>query len=51
MGLWRRDEEVALDDRYAREKRFFYFSLLYLFGHFAALLAEAGLKYFELGGW
>ncbi|PCD77850.1 heme o synthase [Pseudothioclava arenosa] len=51
VGLWRRDEEVALDDRYAREKRFFYFSLLYLFGHFAALLAEAGLKYFELGGW
>ena len=51
IGLWRRAEEAALDDRYAREKRFFYFSLLYLFGHFAALLAEAGLKYFNLGGW
>lgn len=51
VGLGRRGEEAALDDRYAREKRFFYFSLLYLFGHFAALLAEAGLKYFELGGW
>jgi heme o synthase len=40
-GLWRRSEKQAEADRYAAEKRFFTFSLFYLFGHFAALLAEA----------
>ena len=41
VGLWRRGEEAAGLDSYRAEKRFFRFSLLYLFGHFAALLAEA----------
>ncbi|MGY6536155.1 MAG: heme o synthase [Pararhodobacter sp.] len=41
FGLWRRTEEAALLDGYRAEKRFFRFSLLYLFLHFAAFLAEA----------
>jgi protoheme IX farnesyltransferase len=32
-------------------KAFFRFSLLYLFLHFAAFLAEAALKPYGLGGW
>ena len=39
--LWRRDEAIAGADGYRAEKRFFTFSLLYLFGHFAAFLVEA----------
>ncbi|THD82213.1 protoheme IX farnesyltransferase [Aliigemmobacter aestuarii] len=50
-GIWRRDEEAAQADRYAVEKKFFRFSLLYLFGHFLALLAEMALVPFGLGGW
>jgi len=49
--LWQRDEAAAEADGYLREKRFFRFSLLYLFAHFSALLAEAALRSFELGGW
>ena len=51
IRIWRRDETAAEADRYAVEKRFFRFSLLYLFLHFSALLAEAALKPFGLGGW
>ena len=40
-SIWRRPEEVAIADDYKVEKRFFRFSLLYLFAHFAALLFEA----------
>lgn len=53
-GAWRirnRDEGAAAADRYAAEKRFFGFSLAYLFLHFVALLAEAVLASFGLGGW
>ena len=53
-GGWtilRRAEETALEETYRFEKRYFYFSLLYLFGHFLALLVEAGLRHFGLGGW
>lgn len=39
--IWRRDEAQAEADKYAVEKRFFKFSLLYLALHFGALLAEA----------
>ncbi|AQS46988.1 protoheme IX farnesyltransferase [Thioclava nitratireducens] len=46
-----RTEAQAEADKYAVEKRFFYFSLIYLFAHFAALLAEAGLSYIGLGAW
>ncbi|MCU0911173.1 MAG: heme o synthase [Rhodobacteraceae bacterium] len=41
--IWRRDEAAAEADGYAVEKRFFRFSLLYLFLHFGALLADAAL--------
>ncbi|MFT4151233.1 MAG: heme o synthase [Paracoccaceae bacterium] len=49
--IWRRDEDLAATDRYAVEKKVFAFSLLYLFLHFGALLAEAALKPYGLGGW
>lgn len=53
-GAWRvfrRDEAAAQADAYRAEKRFFRFSLYYLFLHFCAFLAEAALKSFGLGGW
>lgn len=46
-----REEAVAGADGYRAEKAFFRFSLLYLFGHFAALLAEAALRPWGIGGW
>ncbi|MBF9031433.1 protoheme IX farnesyltransferase [Rhodobacterales bacterium HKCCE3408] len=42
--IWRRDETAAEADSYAVEKRVFRFSLLYIFVHFGALLAEATLR-------
>ncbi|MES2667140.1 MAG: heme o synthase [Pseudomonadota bacterium] len=54
IGAWRiraRDETVAEADKYAVEKAFFRFSLLYLFLQFTAYLVEAGLKPYGLGGW
>ena len=49
--IWQRDETQAEADKYAVEKAFFRFSLLYLFLHFGAFLAEAALKPYGLGGW
>lgn len=49
--IWRRDEVQAEADKYAVEKQVFKFSLLYLFLHFGAFLAEAALKPYGLGGW
>ena len=49
--IWRRDEAMAEADKYAVEKAFFRFSLLYLFLHFAAFLAEVALKSAGIGGW
>ena len=49
--IWRRDDAVAEADKYAVEKKVFAFSLLYLFLHFGAFLAEAALKPYGLGGW
>lgn len=49
--IWQRDEVMAEADRYATEKAVFKFSLLYLFLHFTAFLAEAALKPWGLGGW
>ena len=46
-GAWsiaRRDEAAAEADKYAVEKGFFKFSILYLFLHFGALLADAALR-------
>ncbi|QCO57898.1 protoheme IX farnesyltransferase (plasmid) [Pseudorhodobacter turbinis] len=49
--IWRRDEVQAEADKYTVEKQVFKFSLLYLFLHFGAFLAEAALKPYGLGGW
>ena len=49
--IWRRDEAVAEADNYAVEKSVFRFSLYYLFLHFGAILAEAALRPYGLGGW
>lgn len=46
--IWRRDEAMAEADGYKVEKAVFRFSLLYLFLHFTALLADAGLR--AMGG-
>ena len=51
VRIWRRDEAMAEADKYAVEKAFFRFSLLYLFLHFAAFLVEAALKPYGLGSW
>ena len=48
--IWRRDEAVAEADKYAVEKAFFRFSLLYLFLHFGAFLVEAALHAYWLWG-
>ena len=49
--IWRRDEVMAQADGYAVEKKVFRFSLLYLFLHFGAFLAQAVLWHYGLGGW
>ena len=49
-AIWRRDEAAAEADSYRIEKKVFRFSLLYLFGHFCALLAEAALRSLTMGG-
>jgi protoheme IX farnesyltransferase len=41
IRIARRDESIAEADGYAAEKRFFRFSLTYLFLHFGALLGQA----------
>jgi len=46
-GAWtilRRDKEMAEADNYAVEKSFFRLSLIYLFAHFASLMADAALR-------
>jgi len=53
-GAWRisrRDESASEADNFLAERSFFRLSLLYLFLHFGAILAEAVLKPFGLGGW
>ena len=51
IALVRRDEAQAAADGYRAEQAFFRFSLTYLFLGFGALLAEASLKPYGLGGW
>ncbi|WP_270729413.1 heme o synthase [Shimia sp. Alg240-R146] len=51
VSIWRRDETVAEADGYKREKAFFALSLVYLFLHFGAILAEALLAPYGFGGW
>ena len=53
-GGWmilKRDEALAEADKYSAERAFFRFSLVYLFLHFGALLAEKSLSSFGMGGW
>jgi protoheme IX farnesyltransferase len=42
---------MAEEDNYLVERKFFRLSLYYLFLHFGAILAEASLKPWGLGGW
>ncbi len=51
LDIFRRDEAAAEADGYRTEKAFFRFSLYYLFLHFGALLVEAALRSFDMGGW
>jgi protoheme IX farnesyltransferase len=51
VTVWRREEEAAVADNYAAEKRAFRISLSYLFLHFGALLVEAGLRAMGWGLW
>ena len=51
VKIWRRSEAAAVADKYAAERKFFRISLLYLFLHFGALLAEGILRSFGMGGW
>ena len=51
FAIWRRDEDTAHADNFKAERSFFKLSLMYLFLHFGALLVEAGLGPFGLGGW
>jgi len=51
LRIARRDEADSEADSFAVERRFFKLSLLYLFLHFGAILAEAMLKPWGLGGW
>jgi len=51
IDIWRRDEEMSEDDNFLVERKFFKLSLLYLFLHFGAILVEAVLGRFGLGGW
>ena len=49
--IWRREETAAEADEYKTEKRFFAFSIFYLFAHFVAILVEKCLAPYGLGGW
>ena len=49
--IWRRNEEICEEDNFLVERNFFKLSLLYLFLHFGAILVEAMLQPFGLGGW
>ncbi len=49
--IYRRDEAASEFDNFKIERSFFKLSLLYLFLHFGAILSEALLKPFGMGGW
>ena len=51
LRIWRRNEVDAEADNFKAERAFFRFSLLYLFMHFFAILAEALLAPYGFGGW
>ncbi|MEL6682943.1 MAG: heme o synthase [Pseudomonadota bacterium] len=49
--IWRRDDVACEADKHRTEIKVFKVSLYYLFAHFGALLAEAALRQYGLGGW
>ena len=49
--IWRRSEAETTADIHLAERKFFKFSILYLFLAFGGLLIEASLMPFGLGGW
>ncbi|WP_341367065.1 heme o synthase [Yoonia sp. BS5-3] len=49
--IWRRDDAASEADRHKVEINVFKVSLYYLFAHFCALLLEAALRLYGLGGW
>ncbi len=49
--IWKRNEDDAEADNFAVERKFFRLSLYYLFLHFGAILVEASLRPWGLGGW
>ncbi|OAN72300.1 protoheme IX farnesyltransferase [Sulfitobacter sp. EhC04] len=49
--IWQRDEVAAEADNYLVERKFFRLSLFYLFLHFGAILIEATLRTWGMGGW
>ncbi|MEP2027483.1 MAG: heme o synthase [Paracoccaceae bacterium] len=51
IQIWQRDEDMSEADNFAIERKFFRLSLWYLFAHFGAILAEAALRPWGLGGW
>jgi len=51
IRIWQRDEDDSEADNFAVERKFFRLSLWYLFLHFGAILAEASLRPWGLGGW
>ncbi|MEO1733266.1 MAG: UbiA family prenyltransferase, partial [Pseudomonadota bacterium] len=51
VRIWRRNEAICEADNFRVERKFFRLSLLYLAAHFLAILIEAVLKPYGLGGW
>ncbi len=51
IDILRRDDAASEADRHKTERNFFKLSLAYLFLHFSALMLEASLKLFGMGGW
>jgi protoheme IX farnesyltransferase len=51
VEIWRRTDADSEADSHLAERKFFKFSLLYLFVHFGMLLVERSLIPFGLGGW
>ena len=49
--IWRRDDAASEADKHKVEIGVFKVSLYYLFAHFTALLVEAVLRLYGLGGW
>ncbi len=49
--IWRRDDAASEADKHKVEIGVFKVSLYYLFAHFVALLVEAVLRLYGLGGW